>query len=160
MQKSTEKHIKQQIINSGISNGIFNVLCLWVFNRDMPFMMYSDIAMDTFFTTGFISCLVTFPTAYFTRKAIAAGLPPCELESHIIGLLPEKITRLWLMLWIASALFLEVVFFIYFSASKISGINFISMVMLKFIYCSIMGAFLGGLVAYRYCQANLYQRVK
>ena len=87
--QATRKHLRQQAINSGVSNAILNSLFLYLFHTDMGVITYESVLTDTFITCGFVACLVTWPTAFFTRKAVRAGLPPME-RIRLIDRLPKK----------------------------------------------------------------------
>ena len=152
MEKETLKHIKTQILYSGMSNAFLNSLFTWLMNRQKAFTPYSDVAFDTFFTTGFVSCLVTLPTAYFTRKAIRSGLLLTEEENKFVNSLPRKFVWLWLLLWLVFFILLELLFFIVFKLLGMNGINFWPLLITKFIVYGLMGGFLGAFVSYRFLQ--------
>ena len=152
MEKETLKHIKTQILYSGMSNAFLNSLFTWLMNRQKAFTPYSDVAFDTFFTTGFVSCLVTLPTAYFTSQAIKAGLPLIKEENKFVNSLPRKSVWLWLLLWIAFFILFELLLFIMFKLMGMNGINFWPFFIAKFIVYGFMGGFLGAFVAYRCLQ--------
>lgn len=152
MQKETLQHIKVQIFISGISNAVLNSLFTWLMNMSMSITPYSAVVSDTFFTTGFVSCLVTLPTAYFTRKAMRAGLLRAEKDNRFVNSLPRKFVRLWLLLWFAFFILLELLFFIVFQLLGMDGINFWPLVITKFLVYGVMGGFLGAFVSYRFLQ--------
>ena len=152
MKKETRQHIKVQFLMSGISNAVLNSLFTWLTNRSKSFTPYSGVIADTFFTTGFVSCLVTLPTAYFTHKAIRAGLLLIEEENKIVNSLPRKFLWLWLLLWLVFFILLELLFFIVFKLLGMNGINFWPLLITKFIVYGLMGGFLGAFVSYRFLQ--------
>ena len=100
--QAARKHLRQQVINSGVSNAILNSLFFYLFNTDMGVITYESVFTDTLITCGFVACLVTWPTSFFTRKAVRAGLPPIE-RTRLIDRLPKKWPLLWLTLWLLSA---------------------------------------------------------
>jgi len=152
MQEETLHHIEVQIFISGISNAVLNSLFTWLMNMSMSITPYSSVVSDTFFTTGFVSCLVTLPTAYFTRKAVRAGLLSTEEENKCVNSLPRKFVRLWLLLWLVFFILLELLFFIVFKLLGMQGINFWPLLVTKFIVYGLMGGFLGAFVSYRFVQ--------
>ncbi len=152
MQEETLHHIEVQIFISGISNAVLNSLFTWLMNMSMSITPYSSVVSDTFFTTGFVSCLVTLPTAYFTRKAMRAGLLRAEKDNRFVNSLPRKFVRLWLLLWFAFFILLEFLFFIVFQLLGMDGINFWPLVITKFLVYGVMGGFLGAFVSYRFLQ--------
>lgn len=152
MKKETLQHIKVQIFISGMSNAVLNSFFTWLMNRPKSFTSYSAVVADTFFTTGFVSCLVTLPTAYFTRKAIRSGLLLAEEENKFVNSLPRKFVWLWLLLWLVFFILLELLFFIVFKLLGINGINFWPLLITKFIVYGLMGGSLGAFVSYRFLQ--------
>lgn len=149
--QATRKHLRQQVINSGVSNAILNSLFLYLFHMDMGAIAYGSVFMDTFITCGFVTCLVTWPTSFFTRKAVRAGLPPME-RIRLVDRLPKKWPLLWLTLWLLSALVVELLTWLGGKGCGISEIAFLPMLIVKFVSMGLLGGGLGGLVAARYLQ--------
>jgi hypothetical protein len=149
--QAARKHLRQQVINSGVSNAILNSLFLYLFHTDMGVMTYESVFTDTLITCGFVACLVTWPTAFFTRKAVRAGLPPME-RIRLIDRLPKKWPLLWLQLWLFSALVVELLMWLGFRICGISEISFLPMLIVKFVSMGLLGGALGALVAARYLQ--------
>lgn len=147
----TRKHLRQQATNAGVSNAILNSLFFWLFNRDMGVIACESVFTDTLITCGFVACLVTWPTAFFTRKAVRAGLPPME-RIRLIDRLPKKWPLLWLALWLLSAPVVELLTWLGFKACGISEIAFLPMLVVKFASMGLLGGALGALVAARYLQ--------
>ena len=152
MDPRTLKHIKTQILASGISNALLNAFFTWVMNGKTAFIPGSSIAVDTFLTTGFVSCLVTFPTAHFTRKAIKAGLPLAEKETSFVNRLPRKSVPLWLILWLAFLVLFEVLLFLLLKAGSLDRLPLLPLAIAKFLAYGLMGGFLGGFIAFRQLQ--------
>jgi len=152
MKKETLQHIKVQIFISGVSNAVLNSLFTWLTNISKLFTSYSGVVSDTFFTTGFVSCLVTLPTGYFTQRAIRAGLLLTEEENKFVNSLPRKFVWLWLLLWLVFFILLELLFFIVFKLLGMDGINFWPLLITEFIVYGLMGGFLGAFVSYRFLQ--------
>lgn len=152
MKKETLQHIKVQIFMSGVSNAVLNSLFTWLTNRSKSFTSYSAVVSDTFFTTGFVSCLVTLPTAYFTHRAIRAGLLPIVEENKFVNGLPRKFIWLWLLLWFVFFILLELLFLVVFKSLGMDGIDFWPLLITKFIVYGLMGGFLGAFVSYRFLQ--------
>ncbi len=150
---ATRKHLCQQAINSGVSNAILNSLFLYLFNRDMGFIPYESTVADTLITCGFVTCLVTWPTSYFTRRAVRAGLPLIE-RNRLIDRLPKKWPLLWLALWLLSALVVELLTWLGFQLCGINEISFLPMLIVKFVSMGLLGGALGALVAARYLQTE------
>jgi hypothetical protein len=146
------KHIWTQILASGLSNAILNALFTWLTNRQMVFTPYSGAAVDTFFTTGFVSCLVTLPTAHFTHRAIAAGLPQIEEENKLVNSLPRRSVPLWLAIWLFFFVLFELLLFLVLKAAGLEGIGFLPLIIGKFFVYGLMGGFLGAFVAFRCLQ--------
>jgi len=147
----TRKHLRQQAINSGVSNAILNSLLLYLFHMDMGVIAYESVFMDTFITCGFVACLVTWPTAFFTRKAVRAGLPPME-RTRLIDRLPKKWPLLGFTLWLPSALVVELLTWLGFNVCGINEIALLPMLVVKFVSMGLLGGALGALVAARYLQ--------
>lgn len=152
MKKETFQYIKSQVLNSGVSNAILNSVFTWIFNRSMSITPFTDVVSDTLFTTGFVSCLVTLPTAYFTLKAIKAGLPLIEKENKFVNSLPRKPVKFWLLLWLVFFILFSFLSFIVFKLFGINGISFWAFFIVKFVVYGLMGGFLGAFVAYRFLQ--------
>ncbi len=152
MRKETLKHIKTQILASGISNALLNAFFTWLMNREMAFTPGAAVAVDTLFTTGFVSCLVTFPTAYFTRKAVKAGLPLVEKENEFVNRFPRKPVRLWLTVWLAFLSLFEILLFLALRMDVLEGIDFLPLVIGKFFVYGLMGGGVGAFVALRQLQ--------
>ena len=148
---ATRKHLRQQAINSGVSNAILNSLFFYLFHMDMGVITYESVFTDTLITCGFVACLVTWPTAFFTRKAVRAGLPPME-KIPLIDRLPKKWPLLWLALWLLSALVVELLTWLGFKVCGINEIAFLPMLIVKFVSMGLLGGALGALVAARYLQ--------
>ena len=151
MHQATRKHLRQQAINSGVSNAVLNSLFLYLFHMDMGVVTYESVFADTLITCGFVACLVTWPTAFFTRKAVTAGLPSME-RIRLIDSLPAKWPLLWLTLWLLSALVVELLTYLCFKVCGISEIAFLPMLIVKFVSMGLLGGALGALVAARYLQ--------
>jgi len=149
--RPTRKHLRQQAINSGVSNAILNSLFLYLFHMDMGVIAYESVFTDTLITCGFVACLVTWPTAFFTRKAVRAGLTPME-RIRLIDHLPKQWPLLWLTLWLLSALVMELLTWLGFKGCGISEIAFLPMLVVKFVSMGLLGGALGALVAARYLQ--------
>jgi len=149
--QAARKHLRQQVINSGVSNAILNSLFFYLFNTDMGVITYESVFTDTLITCGFVACLVTWPTSFFTRKAVRAGLPPIE-RTRLIDRLPKKWPLLWLTLWLLSALVVELLTWLGFKFCGISEIAFLPMLIVKFVSMGLLGGVLGALVAARYLQ--------
>ncbi len=152
MGKETLKYIRAQMLVSGASNALLNAVFTWLLNRQMAFTPRSAVAVDTFFTTGFVSCLVTFPTAYFTCKAIGGGLPLATKENGFVIWLPRKPVRLWLLLWLSFFVLFEILLFVALKAAGCEGLEFLPLVISKFILYGVMGACLAAVVAFRQLQ--------
>lgn len=152
MRKETLKHIKTQILASGISNALLNAFFTWLMNREMAFTPGAAVAVDTLFTTGFVSCLVTFPTAYFTRKAVKAGLPLAEKENEFVNRFPRKPVRLWLTVWLAFLSLFEILLFLALRMDVLEGIDFLPLLIGKFFVYGLMGGGVGAFVALRQLQ--------
>jgi len=150
--KAALRHIKVQVLASGISNAILNACFTWLVNRQMAFTPGSAVAVDTFITTGFVSCLVTFPTAYFTHKATQAGLPLMEKENKFVNSLPRNSVRLWLLMWLFFLALFEMLLFLVLKLATLEGIEFLPLVIGKFFAYGLMGGFLGAFVAFRQLQ--------
>ena len=140
------------MLASGLSNAVLNAFFTWITNREMAFTPVSSVAVDTFITTGFVSGLVTFPTAYFTRKAIQAGLPFSEKANRLVNRLPRKPGLLWLSLWLLFLALFEIPLLLAGKTTGLQGFDFLPLVAAKFLVYGCMGGSVGPLVAFRQLQ--------
>lgn len=151
MAQATRKYLRQQVINSGVSNAILNSLFFYLFNKDVGAITYESVFTDALITCGFVACLVTWPTSHFTRKAVIAGLVPIQ-RIRLIDRLPKQWPLLWLVLWLLSALAVELLTWLGFKGYGVSEISFLLMLVVKFVSMGLLGGVLGALVAARYLQ--------
>jgi len=149
--QATRQHLRLQAINSGVSNAVLNSLFFYLLHREGGFIAYESVLIDTFITCGFVACLVTWPTAFFTRKAIKAGLPTLG-KNRVVDSLPKPWPLLCLVLWLMSALATGLLLWLGFRMFGMSGISFLPMLAVKFISMGLLGGALGALVAARYLQ--------
>ncbi len=151
---TARKHLRQQAINSGVSNAVLNSLFFYLIHRDGGAISYESVFTDTLITCGFVACLVTWPTAFFTRKAAEAGLPRLKKNS-LIDRLPKPWPFLWLVLWFLSAVVMELLLWLGFKARGVQEISFLPMLVVKFVSMGLLGGLLGALVAARYLQPGM-----
>ena len=138
-------------MNAGVSNAILNGLFFYLLNAETDAIPFASVLVDTLLTCGFVSGLVTWPTTYFTRKAVHAGLPVME-RYHWIDCLPRRWPLLWLTLWASSGLFAAFLTWLGFRLCGFSSIAFTPMLIVKCVSLGLLGGVLGALVAARYLQ--------
>ena len=151
LQKVHSNFLKIQFAASGISNAFLNCLAFYIGNRSLQPVSHSAAAIDAFITCGFISLLVTFPTAYFTGKALKAGLPVMERNRWVYWL-PGKTWLLWLTLWLLAVVVMEMVFAGIYLLGGIEEITFFPMLLWRFCWCGLLGGTIGVLVGTRCLQ--------
>ena len=157
MEKFHKKFLRMQFICSGISNAVLNALAFYLGNRAMKPLAWPDVAVDAFITCGFVSLLVTLPTAYFTGKAIKAGLPLLPPVKWL-NRLPRKKWKLWLFLWFFSALIVVTILAAVYELGNITSIAFGTMLIARFAWCGLLGGVFGILVGARYLQPETIAR--
>lgn len=153
MEKFHRKFLKTQFLCSGISNAFLNALLFYLGNRETRPLSYLDAAIDAVISTGFISLLVTLPTAYFTGRTLRAGLPPMPPNRWMLKL-PRNPWKLWLALWLPSAAAMEGVFAVIYLFNGFGSIAFPAALIFRFCWCGLLGGVLGVLVGARYLQKN------
>jgi len=151
MTPTTRSYLRKQVIISGVSNAILNSLFFYLSNAEMGVITYEKVFSDTLITCGFVACLVTWPTYFFTRKEVRAGLPTLT-RNRLIDFLPKRWPLLWLTLWLFSALVVEILTFLGFLLFGINEIALLPMLIIKFLSMGLLGGSLAALVAARYLQ--------
>ena len=151
MKKYHRSFLMTQFIYSGVSNAVLNGVALYLGNRAMKPLSWSDAASDAFLTCGFVSLLVTLPTAYFTGRARRAGLPHLPFVAWLCRL-PEKKWKLWLFLWFVSAIVMETVFATLYGLAGFETLPFQFMLPFRIFWCGALGGIFGVLVGARYLQ--------
>ncbi len=146
MEKIHRKFLATQFLYSGVSNAILNGVALYLSNRTMQPLSWIDAAIDAFITCGFVSLLVTLPTAYFTRKAVQAGMPTMNTP----GWLSRNKWLLWLELWFLAVIVMETVFAGIYGLTGLKTISFTMMLIFRFCWCGLLGGTLGALVGARF----------
>ena len=151
MTPTTRSYLRKQVIISGVSNAILNSLFFYLFNAGIDVIPAEKIFTDTFITCGFVAGLVTWPTSFFTRREVSAGLPPL-IRNSLIDRLPKRWPLLWLTLWLLSVFVVGLLTLLGFQLFGIGEIAFLPMLIVKFVSMGLLGGALAALVATRYLQ--------
>ncbi len=89
MQRAVRGFLWQQASYAAIANAVLNGLFFYLSNMRMEEIPLAGALVEALITCGFVTCLVTWPTSHFTRKAVKAGFPTMEADS-LFGVLPIK----------------------------------------------------------------------
>ncbi len=149
--------LKIQFLSSGAGNAVLNSLFFWAGNREQNPLSFPAAAVDVFITCIFVTLLVTLPTVHFTRKALQAGMPLWEQKCRI-DRLPGKRWALCLVLWLFSTVAMEAVIAGIYAANGWRPIGFHVLLLLKFLWCGLLGGSLGALVGAKYLRPGKPER--
>ncbi|NLY00182.1 MAG: hypothetical protein GXY83_29135 [Rhodopirellula sp.] len=153
MQRAVRGFLWQQARYAAIANAVLNGLFFYLSNMRMEKIPLAGALVDTLITCGFVTCLVTWPTSHFTRKAVKAGFPAME-ANPLIGVLPVKWPLLFLLLWPAMAVAMGSLVCASYWILGLDSIGFLPMLILKIVSMGVLGGGVAALVAARYLQPH------
>ena len=146
-----KKFLWTQFWIAGVSNALLNLFFGYLGNREMLPIGWWDAAVDVGMTCGFISLLVTLPTAWFTQKALKQGMP-VQTTGRWLRWFPQNVFFLWLWLWLGATLGMEILTGIFYGLHGGAAVTFEVMLAWRFLWCGLLGGSLGVLVAARFLQ--------